>query len=173
MHLVFRCIICGEVFIGTDKPTNCPFCGAPNKFLVRGKAYRAPEEPIKELSVETREMLQKTLDLEVHATRFYLAASKGSSDPFVQSMFKGLSKTEREHASVAAKALGVPKPDSLNDPEGDKGSDGKNIMEADRLEKNATALYRKFMEESVEPRAKQIFQALMEVEASHIELVNQ
>ncbi len=173
MHLVFRCIICGEVYIGTEKPTNCPFCGALDKFLVEGKAFRAPDEPMKDISEETKVMLQKTFDLEVHATRFYLAASKRSSDPFVQSIFKGLSKTEREHVSVAAKALGVSKPDNLTEPEGDKGSDEENIRETDALERRATALYKEFLEKAKEPRAKQIFQALMEVESGHIELVNQ
>ncbi len=173
MHLVFRCVICGEVFIGTEKPTNCPFCGALGKFLAEGKAYKAPEEPIKDLSEKTKDMLKKTFDLEVHATRFYLAASERSEDPFIQSMFKGLSKTEREHVSVAAKALGIPKPDNLREPEGDKGSDGENLKETDSLERNATALYGKFMQEASEPRARQIFQALMEVESNHIELVNQ
>jgi len=28
MVKLWRCVICGDCYVGTNPPTNCPFCGA-------------------------------------------------------------------------------------------------------------------------------------------------
>ena len=36
---VWVCKICGEAYIGTKKPSRCPFCGAYDKYLVDSEKY--------------------------------------------------------------------------------------------------------------------------------------
>ena len=33
MFNAYRCEICGETYIGSEKPANCPFCGAHKPYL--------------------------------------------------------------------------------------------------------------------------------------------
>ena len=40
---VFRCRICGDPYIGTAAPTQCPFCGAPKRFFVEAKDWYPDE----------------------------------------------------------------------------------------------------------------------------------
>ena len=92
---VYRCRICGEVYIGKEKPNSCPFCGAHQTYLVLAGEWTLLQA--KSLSAVSRDNLTKSLDLEIDNTNFYRSVSERTKDTFIQSMFKGLSKVEREH----------------------------------------------------------------------------
>ena len=136
---VYRCRICGEVYIGKEKPNSCPFCGAHENYFVLAKEWELLRSET--LSDITRENLKKALDLEINNTNFYKAASEKSRDVHFSSMFKGISKVEREHASAICKHLGIEKQDSTAG-----------------------------LERAPEEEIKEFFKALMEIESDHIVL---
>jgi len=165
---VYRCQICGEVYLGVEKPLSCPFCGAHEDYFVLAKEWKLLRSDA--LSDVTKENLEKALDLEINNTNFYKAISEKSRDVYVSSMFKGLSKVEREHASAICKHLRIEKTDS--DVGADKAvdSDEENIKEAARREKSAVKFYGEASAETQEKEIKEFFRALIQIESDHIEL---
>ena len=163
---VYRCRVCGEVYIGSEKPKSCPFCGAHEKYFVLAKEWKLIHSD--SLSDISKENLTKALDLEINNTNFYKAVSGKSKDTYVSSMFKGLSKVEREHASTICKHLRIAKPES--DVGSDKAvdSDKANIEEANRREHRAVKFYGEAMKQAPEPEIKEFFNALMQIESDHI-----
>ena len=164
----FRCRVCGEVYLGTEKPHTCPFCGAHDNYLVLASEWKLLKSA--ELSDIAKENLEKALDLEINNTNFYKAVSDLSADVFVQSMFKGLSKVEREHASTICKHLGITKPDSTVGSDQAVPDDKENIAEAHRREERAVKFYGAAKQQALESEIKDFFQALIEIESDHIVL---
>lgn len=163
---VYRCRICGEVYIGEEKPKSCPFCGAHENFFVLAKEWKLLES--ESLSEISKENLGKALELEIDNTNFYKAVSERSKDVYVSSMFKGLSKVEREHASAICKHLKIEKPDSKAGLDKAVDSDRENIEEANRREKRAVKFYTEARNQATEEEIKEFFKALMEIESDHI-----
>jgi len=120
------------------------------------------------LSEISKENLGKALELEIDNTNFYKAVSERSKDVYVSSMFKGLSKVEREHASVICKHLKIEKPDSKAGLDKAVDSDRENIEEANRREKRAVKFYTEARNQATEEEIKEFFKALMEIESDHI-----
>ncbi|NIM03527.1 ferritin [bacterium] len=168
---VYRCRICGEVYIGEEKPRTCPFCGAHENFFVLAKEWKLLQS--ESLSEISKENLRKALDLEIDNTNFYKAVSERSKDVYVSSMFKGLSKVEREHASAICKHLKIEKPDSEVGLDKAVDSDRANIEEANRREKRAVKFYAEARNQAPEEEIKEFFKALMEVESDHIVLTEE
>jgi len=168
---VYRCKICGEVYIGREKPGTCPFCGAHKNYFVLAKEWKLLES--ESLSEISKENLRKALDLEIDNTNFYKAVSEISKDVYVSSMFKGLSKVEREHASAICKHLKIEKPDSKVGLDKAVDSDRANIEEANRREKRAVKFYTEARNQTPEEEIKKFFKALMEVESDHIILTGE
>lgn len=167
---VYRCRICGEVYIGTEKPKSCPFCGAHENYFVLAKEWKLLHSET--LSDLTKENLRKALDLEIDNTNFYKAISGKSKDVYISSMFKGLSKVEREHASTICKHLGIQKPDSEVGLDKALDSDQANVEEANRRERRAVKFYGEAMKQAPEEDIKEFFKALMQIESDHIALTN-
>ena len=163
---VYRCRICGEVYIGEEKPKSCPFCGAHQNYFVLAKEWKLLES--ESLSEISKENLRKALELEIDNTNFYKAVSERSKDVYVSSMFKGLSKVEREHASAICKHLKIEKPDSKAGLDKAVDSDRANIEEANRREKRAVKFYTEARNQAPEEEIKEFFKALMEIESDHI-----
>ncbi len=168
---VYRCRICGEVYIGEEKPRSCPFCGAHENFFVLAKEWKLLES--ESLSEISKENLGKALELEIDNTNFYKAVSERSKDVYVSSMFKGLSKVEREHASAICKHLKIEKPDSKAGLDKAVDSDRENIEEANRREKRAVKFYTGARNQTTEEEIKEFFKALMEIESDHIILTGE
>jgi rubrerythrin len=167
---LFVCIICGDPYLGEDKPTNCPFCGAPSKYIVLATDYKEPV--IENLSDTSKENLDKALELEIDNSQFYRCASNRSPNLFLAAMFKALSKIEAEHAFTIAKALKITKP--VIDPKSNcLNSDGENLKDAYKREDKAIRFYGKAYEEAKEPRVKAIFTALIEIEKDHLKLARE
>ncbi|MBI4643842.1 MAG: ferritin [Deltaproteobacteria bacterium] len=138
---LYRCQICGDPYLGSEPPSFCPFCGAPQRYMVPAENY-VDRNTVPNLSAKSRENLEKALDLEVKNAAFYFCASNCAPDPLSQAMFKALARTEAEHASLICKILKVPKPEIKPDEK----------------------------KEATEDRVKEVFSALTEVETYHIAL---
>jgi rubrerythrin len=128
---------------------------------------------VEKLSDISKENLNTALGIEIDNTNFYKAVSERSKDTYVQSMFKGLSKVEREHASAICKHLQIQKPDSNVGLDKAVDSDEENIQEANRREKRAVKFYGQASGQAPEPQMKEFFKALMQIEADHIVLTEQ
>jgi rubrerythrin len=165
---VFRCKICGDPYLGEEVPTNCPFCGAPAKYMILAKDWKEPM--IEELSEISRKNLQSALELEIENTKFYICASEMTDDIEGKQMFKALSKVEREHASMICKILNIEKPSFTLDKLSCYPSYQENLKESHNREDKAIKAYSQFFKEAKEPRIKEIFQALVLIESDHLKL---
>lgn len=165
---LYRCRICGESFLGDKKPSNCPYCGVPGRHMVAAAKWQEPLTP--KLSAVSRKNLEKALDLEVKNAEFYRCASVKAGHKDFFALFKALSRIESEHASAVSKALEIVKPIPEPSDSSCKPSIIENLLEAHERETQATAFYKQAAEEAAERRVKEIFTALAEVEAGHVEL---
>jgi rubrerythrin len=167
---VFRCRICGDPYIGTEAPTQCPFCGAPRKYLIRAEHWN-PNEFNVTLSETSRKNLEASLKLELDNTAFYDCAKNAAGkigDEYGVAKFKALMKVEREHASAISKFLKKPVPELVAQK---CNVDTKaNSKEGFDREERAIKAYSKFRDEAVEPRMKEFFGALVEIETDHLDL---
>jgi len=167
---VFRCRICGDPYIGESAPKQCPFCGADLKFFVEAQNWNSDEFNI-ELSEVTKKNLEAALQLELDNAAFYDCAKNAATkenDDYSIAKFKALMKVEREHASAISKFLKISSPEleklSCN------ANSKANTKEGFEREDRAIKAYSKFRDEAVEPRLKEFFGALVEIETDHLDL---
>lgn len=168
---MWRCEICGDPFLGEDKPSDCPFCGAPARFINLQEVFKNDIGQVAGLGDISRKNLETALQLEINATKIYQAASDVAENDEIKNFFKAISRHEYEHVSLISKALGTMKPDI--DRNKSHHSEKENILETIKLEDNATTLYAKFLSEASEPRVRDIFIGLIAVEHSHFTKANQ
>lgn len=170
MVKVFRCRICGDPYIGLEAPTRCPFCGASQRFFVDAHNWNIDEFSIK-LSDITRKNLEAALKLELGNAAFYECAKNAAekeNDHYSFAKFKTLMKVENEHAAAISKFLKISKPDLEKQACATKAK--VNTQEGFERENKAIKSYAKFRDESVEPRLKEFFAALVEIETDHLNL---
>ncbi len=165
---IWRCKICSEPYIGYAPPENCPFCGAHKEWIIPAESWRYADDI--QLSEKSRKNVEEALKIEISNARFYLCVSKASKDPFIQGMFKALFKVEKEHAELHARVLKAPKPDIDLDQNLCTPMDKSSVQESLQRETSAVAHYGKFLGETKEPRLREIFKALVEIEGDHIQL---
>ncbi|MBD3207810.1 ferritin, partial [Candidatus Bathyarchaeota archaeon] len=84
MLRVFRCWICGETYLGEVAPTDCPYCGADQKFLKPAEEYEYPDVDLTETS---KQNLEEALELEVGNATFYYCAYNRAEGPKTEGMF--------------------------------------------------------------------------------------
>ncbi len=167
MLKVFRCWICGETYLGEEKPTDCPYCGADKEFLKPGEEYELPDV---ELSERSKKNLEDALELEVDNATFYYCAYNKAEGPRAEGMFKRLAKVEAEHAEAICLFLDIDEPDIDKNLEKCSEEFSENVKDAHARETRAINHYKKFAEEAEEPRVKELFEALVEIESDHLEL---
>lgn len=167
MIKLFRCRICGDPYIGESAPSRCPFCGAYQPFMVEIKDYRETFDV--ELNDRDRKNAQKALEVEISNSQFYFCAAEKTESDEVKHLFKALGKVEAEHASIWRKILKLPK-EPLPKSEACSTSNNENLKESHERETAAIEFYRQSMNESENPRVKQIFAALVQVETDHLKL---
>ena len=165
---VFKCKICGDPYIGYEKPSNCPFCGAHYKHIVLAENYKEPK--IENLSALSRQNLEKALEIEISNSKFYLCATNKAETEFWRSAFKALYKVEAEHASTIEKALKMGKPPIELEIECCYNTEHENINESHHRETRAIEFYSRAAKEAEEPRVKEIFTSFVEIEKDHLEL---
>ncbi|MEW6386735.1 MAG: ferritin family protein [Thermodesulfobacteriota bacterium] len=166
---LYRCRICGDPYLGSAPPTFCPFCGAPEKYMVPAEEYQDKND-VPNLTGRSRENLEKALQLEIANAGFYFCASNCSPEPVSQAMFKALAKAESEHASLICKLLKVAKPEIKPDEKACRKDPKANFAESHGRETRAVAFYKQAADEAVEDRVKEVFTALSEIESYHIAL---
>jgi len=166
----YRCLICGDPYMGKEKPSNCPFCGASEEYLVDAADWIDENESLGELSDVSRKNLEEALQLEVNNAPFYRDAMARTKNIELQGIFKNLAKIEAEHASTIKKILKVELPLPDADKEVATDDDRENIEAAHEREVSATAFYAKSATEAVEERVKKVFTALTSIESDHIDL---
>lgn len=167
MLKVYRCWICGETYLGEEPPTDCPYCGADKQFLKPGEEYEYPDV---ELTERSRRNLKKAVELEVDNATFYYCAYNKAEDPKTEGMFKRLAKVESEHAEAICMYIDIEEPDINKNSEDCSYHLPDNLQDAHDRESRAIEHYRTFAEEAEEPRVKELFEALVEIESDHLEL---
>ncbi len=166
---LWRCQICGDPYLGEEKPRNCPFCGAHERSLVLQGDYENRIGKVEGLTDVSKKNLEAALKLEINNTQFYACASKKSKEDEAKNLFKALSKIESEHASLISKALGITKP-PIEEADICGADYKKNLQESHRREERAIKNYGRFLSEAAEPRAQEIFSALVSIESDHLSL---
>jgi rubrerythrin len=165
----YICNICGDAYLGEERPHNCPFCGARESFIKNGNEADPIPTKVFELSEISRKNLEETLRLEMHANAIYLCMAGKAKSYEIKAMYKRLAKVEFEHANIVCKLMKISLPES--NPELCSDEEIANFNETIRLEENASALYAKFAQEATEQQIKILFTALMQIETDHIELI--
>jgi rubrerythrin len=178
MH-VFKCKICEDPYLGTASPSNCPFCGAPKRFIILAENWVDRELPA--LTDASRMNLEKTLRMEMENARFYQCALGATEDPQEQAMFFALSRVEVGHADSACRLLGRSAEDVEEDAPEDAAdyanaysaiSPQDHLKEALRREREAVEFYTSAADLAEEELVKEFFEALIDVENDHISLSN-
>lgn len=164
MQKLYVCKICGEPYIGGSEPDDCPFCGAPKNYIKYIEEYE--EIWNVKLTAEEKNMIKETLDLEINASAYYkkVAATQKKYSEY-ERLFKGLFRVESEHASIAAKFLGISTPEFVG--EDSKGSIKKDLKRTHELEKDAVEKYTRFLKDSINIEVKNFFAALIHAEKGH------
>lgn len=168
---VFKCKICGDPYVGNTKPSNCPFCGAPAKFVILAENWVDREAPL--LSESSREKLEQSVGMELDNARFYQCAMNAAEDPLARAMFEALSRIEQSHARIMCRLLG-----RAEEPIGDDSytcsasSPKEHLEEALRKEEEAIQFYRSAADLTAEEQVEELFRALVEIEQDHISLSN-
>lgn len=164
---IFVCRICGDVYIGKDIPGSCPFCGVANKNLRMASTWEDENKGV-ELSEISRKNLEEALKIELSNAAFYKSAWENLSDLELALIFKGLSKVEREHASVFRKLLGVSDVPEIKE---DCADDPRAVIEnSAKREQRAIEFYARAMAEATEERVKLVFGEIMHTEKDHLAL---
>jgi rubrerythrin len=163
------CEICGDAYLGEEKPKNCPFCGARHAFIKEGKDAHPVTEVKEELSEQTKKNLRETLDLEMNANAIYVCMA-GKTDSYeIMKMYKRLAKVELEHATICTKLLGIVMPEIGTQLCSDQ--DVENFQKTLELEDHAVKLYAEFAKNATENHIRIMFTALTQAETDHVELI--
>ncbi|HTX87138.1 MAG TPA: ferritin family protein [Candidatus Nanoarchaeia archaeon] len=164
---IYVCNICGEVYLGTNLPPSCPFCGVTAKQLRFAHDWEDGNVGVV-LSEKSKKNLEEALRLELSNTAFYFCAADKLTNKEASKMFKGLAKVEREHASVFRKLL---KLESVPEIKEECPADPADCIEQSyQRETRAVAFYSKALAEASEARIREVFEAIMNVEKDHIAL---
>jgi rubrerythrin len=167
---LWRCIICGDPYLGEERPKNCPFCGAHERYLVAQEDFEDRTGKVTDLTEVSKKNLEAALQLEISNTEFYACASKKAQTDEMKNLFKALSKVESEHASVLCKALGIKKPQVNTDTDECSTKDIDNLKESHMREDRAIHKYAEFLSQATEPRVIEIFSAIIAIESDHLSL---
>lgn len=165
----YICEICGDAYLGAEKPHSCPFCGARSAFIKDGKDAIPVTQREMVISELTRKNLLETLDLEMRANAIYLCMAEKAHSYEIKAMYKRLAIVEMEHASIVCKFLKIEKP--VSEKEMCSDEDVENFQKTIELEDNAQSLYVRFAKEAVEAPVKIFFTALSQAEMDHISLI--
>ena len=166
MVKLYRCIICGDAYIGASPPPNCPFCGAHVGYIL--EAQEAQVNFDVPLSGKDQANVEHALKVEISNSAFYACAANQTNDPEGKILFKALGKVEAEHASIWRKILKLgsvaPGADACHT------ENVENLKESHERETRAIAFYRKSAADTDHPRIRQLFEALVEIETDHLQL---
>lgn len=172
---VWRCLICGEIFLGTECPSNCPFCGAHGIHIIRPPEGGDPNvadigDAGGELTEKEKENLDASIEIEYENSTFYALVAKKPGPVEVCGVFKRLSRVESEHLSLFCKLRGVKKPTHPAKPMSTEESWSEIASKSSQMETNAHTLYTRFAKETDKPRLREVWNAIAQVELDHMAL---
>jgi len=167
--ITFVCQICGEAYIGKERPHDCPYCGATEHFIKLGNEAHPITNQKEEIGDVSRKNLLETLELERTANALYLCMANKSDKYEIKAMYKALAKVEMEHAVIVTKLLDIARLEIKEELCSDDMVE--NFKKTIELEETATNLYVRFAKEATEKNVKIFFTALAQVERGHIELI--
>ncbi|MEW6624257.1 MAG: ferritin family protein [Bacillota bacterium] len=164
----FRCQICGETYLGEKEADRCPFCGAAGKHLVPAVEWYPYGKA--EMSPQSYEYCKRAVELELDNAAYYKASASKSETRLTSAIFKRLFKQELEHAELICEMMGIDQPElpQVESPEYDEDK----FKEAHYREQRAIKFYLEIVEKASEPRVKDVFKALAEIEAEHLQMSN-
>jgi rubrerythrin len=168
---IFKCRICESPYAGNTKPSNCPFCGAPAKFIILAENWVDRQAP--ELSEISKRNLEQSLTMELENMAFYRCAMEAAEDPLARAMFEALLNVETKHAESVRELLGRSE-GWFAEPVGacSTTSPREHLEEGLRREHEAVKFYRSAAGSAKEERVKEFFTALVEIEEDHISISN-
>jgi rubrerythrin len=170
MVKLFVCGICGEPYLGDSAPPDCPFCGAPRKFIGMAEDYSTLWGV--KLTEQEKADMKRTLGLEVNATAYYKDVAKTQKKySKYERLFKQLARVETEHAEVAANFLGVKVPEFVG--ERSKSSIEADLKRTKELEVSAMGMYKTFLGNATNQKVKDFYTALIHAENGHAEFVSE
>ena len=165
----FICEICGDAYLGGEKPHSCPYCGARSAFIKDGATANPVINQPMEISELSRKNILETLELEIRANAIYLCMAENADTYEIKAMYKRLALVESEHANIVRKFLKIEL--SEHGMETCSTEDVENFQKTIELEDHAQDIYAKFAKEAVEKPLKIFFTALTQAEQDHIELI--
>jgi rubrerythrin len=165
---MYRCRICGESYLGTESPSHCPFCGAHREHMIGSEEYPADINDIQLTEIE-RSDVESAIELERSNARFYFGMATHKDDPVLSSAYKRLAKIEAEHCELFCKLARVDEPEDLTTPMDVADDWCANIEESLAREQRAKRLYAEFAARATSERIREVFVAVSDVEADHIE----
>lgn len=180
MFGAYRCEICGEVYLGSEKPEECPFCGAHQNFVkALGKEDYSRVKVIEpKITEESLKDIKEAIELEVENYLFYDCAASKTEEKDKAETFERLSKVEMEHAKALAdlgrlnRDIIEKKKNELAQP--DCSEDYvKNFQKSHEVEDRAIKEYSKFAKKAPETQIKKFFAALVSIERDHLRLSKQ
>lgn len=171
---IFRCLICGDTFVTREKPTNCPYCGSDQEYIVLTVDYPEGLNDV-ELTDQEHADILRSASLEWTNAQFYSDLGKIAEPSSLSSMYRHLAKIEREHLSVFSKLLKTPVDDLPFEREVItlKETWAENIASSSNQEVEARDFYAEAAARATTPRVKQVLTAISQVEDTHIDADNQ
>ena len=164
----FRCLICGETYIGRYAPDRCPFCGVEGRYLADAAEYVSHDGM--EMCEKSREHVQKAMEVEKSNVAYYTSCARKAKSEVVRALFKRISKHEFEHLQLLSKHLGAQAPSIGSEDAAEE--DAENMKKAHDREDRAVKMYMGFALEAPEPRMKEVFRAIAGIEQEHYKLFN-
>lgn len=166
MVKLYVCEICGEPYLGGEAPDDCPFCGAPKKYIGMSEDYSTLWGV--ELNEQEEKDMKSTLGLEVNATAYYKKVAKTQEKySKYERLFKQFARVEKEHAEVASKFLQIELPEFTG--EDSKGSIDADLERTVELENSAIKKYKSFIQNAENEKVKTFYDALIHAEEGHDE----
>ncbi|MFQ5405746.1 MAG: ferritin family protein [Candidatus Micrarchaeia archaeon] len=166
---LFRCNVCAKAYLGEAPPSACPFCGASTKYIVPQEEHEYTLSA-EDVSDKTKQNITTAIEIEVSNAEFYHCAKKRGKSNYGKKLFGSLAYAEAEHAALLSKVLNGEKPKISLDAGKCSEEYKDNLQEAHNREQNAIENYAKFAHEATEPKVKMIFNALVEIEQSHLKI---
>ncbi|MDR1775749.1 MAG: hypothetical protein LBS17_04845 [Actinomycetes bacterium] len=167
---VWRCLICGDSYIGVARPNRCPFCGSNESVIVAADCY-PPDINDVEITDAERADLEHACELEITNAQLYNAMGRiGDRREMLPSAYRAFAKVEKEHLEVFCKLL-KREPDGRQNELRDITDDWKaNITLSNREEEGARDFYREAGNRATTARVRQCFLAIADVEEDHAEI---
>lgn len=164
----WRCQICGETYLGKESSDRCPFCGAEGENLKSAAHYL--DYGVVEMSEQSRKDCMRALEFENDNMVFYQKCAEAADNQISKSIFKRLGKQEGEHAELLEDMMGI-ETEELPDPD-IPDNDYERFEAANKHEKRAINFYLEVARRAPEPRVKQVFRALSDIETEHLTMTN-